>query len=156
MVSTDSGQRVFTWKLTQLVWLAFGLLEALIGVRVILRLIAANPANPFARLVYDLSYVFVWPFLGLTRTPSANGSALEISSLIAMFVYALIAWALVQVIWIVFDRPRGAAVVRETTVVDQAAPVQAVPAPTVPTQVRETTTVVEQTVPARPQNQPRV
>ena len=143
---TDNGQRVFTWKLTQLIWLAFGLLEALIGLRVVLRLIAANPGNPFARLVYDASYIFVWPFLGLTRTPSANGSVLEISSLIGMFVYALVAWALVQLVWIVFDRPRSAAVVRDTTVVDQ----------TTPTRVRETTTVVDQTVPARPHNQPRV
>jgi hypothetical protein len=143
---TDGGQRVFTWKLTELIWLAFGLLEALIGLRVILRLIAANPANPFARLVYDASYIFVWPFLGLTRTPSANGAVLEISSLIGMFVYALVAWALVQMVWIVLARPRGATVVRDTTVVDQ----------TIPTRVRETTVVEQQTVPARPQNQPRV
>ena len=143
---TDNGQRVFTWKLTQLIWLAFGLLEALIGLRVVLRLIAANPGNPFARLVYDASYIFVWPFLGLTRTPSANGAVLEISSLIGMFVYALVAWALVQLVWIVFDRPRGVAVVRDTTVIDQ----------TMPARVRETTTVVEQTVPVRPQNQPRI
>ena len=142
---TNSGQRVFTWKLTQLIWLAFGLLEALIGLRVVLRLIAANPGNPFARLVYDMSYIFVWPFLGLTRTPSANGAVLEISSLIGMFVYALVAWAMVQLVWIVFDRPRGTTVVRDTTVVDQ----------TMPARVRETT-VVEQTVPARPQNQPRL
>jgi hypothetical protein len=119
MVNVDNGQRVFTWKLTQLIWLLFGLLEALIGLRVVLRLIAANPANPFARIVYDLSYVFVWPFLGLTHTPAANGAALEISSLIAMFVYALVGWALVQFVWIVFDRPRSATVVRDTTVVEQ-------------------------------------
>jgi YGGT family len=142
---TDSGQRVFTWKLTQLIWLAFGLLEALIGLRVVLRLIAANPGNPFARLVYAMSYIFVWPFLGLTRTPSANGAVLEISSLIGMFVYALVAWAMVQLVWIAFDRPRGTTVVRDTTVVDQ----------TTPARVRETT-VVKQTVPARPQNQPRL
>ncbi len=123
-------QRIFTWKLTQLVWLLFGLLEALIGLRVLLRLIAANPANFFAVLVYRMSYFFVWPFLGLTRTPNANGAVVEVSSIIAMFVYALIAWAIVQLIWIVFDRPRGATVVRETTVVDQ-------------------------TVPSQPQNQPR-
>jgi hypothetical protein len=120
-----------TWKLTQLVWLLFGLLEALIGLRVVLRLIAANPRNPFALLVYDLSYVFVWPFLGLARTPNANGAVLEISSVIAMFVYALIAWVIVQLVWILFDRPRSTTMVRDTT-------------------------IVEQTVPPRPQNQPRL
>jgi hypothetical protein len=99
--------------------------------RVVLRLIAANPGNPFAVLVYKLSYVFVWPFMGLTRTPSANGAVLEISSLIAMVVYALIGWVLVQLVWILIDRPRTATVVRDTT-------------------------VVEHTVPARPQNQQRM
>jgi hypothetical protein len=92
-----------------------------------------------------MSYIFAWPFLGLTRTPSANGAVLEISSLIGMLVYALVAWAMVQLVWIVFDRPRGTTVVRDTTVVDH----------TMPARVRETT-VVEQTVPARPQNQPRL
>ena len=142
---TVSSNRVFTWKFTQLVWLLFGLLEALIGLRVLLRLIAANPYNPFAQLVYKLSYPFVWPFLGLTRTPSADGMVLEISSLIAMFVYGLIAWVIVQLVWILIDRPRSALLVRDTTMVEH----------TVPTQVRETT-VVEQTIPARPQNQTRV
>src|SRR6266581_62220 len=137
-----TGQRVFTWKFTQLIWLLFGILEALIGLRVVLRLIAANPGNPFAELVYGLSYVFVWPFLGLTRTPSANGSVLEISSLIAMFVYALIGWVLVQLVWILIDRPRS------TTVVDT---------PPSATVVRERTVVeqTQQTQPTRPQNQPR-
>ena len=114
-----SGRRVLTWQLTQLIWLLFGLLEALIGLRVVLRLIAANPSNPFARLVYGLSYVFVWPFVGLTRTPSANGAVLEISSLIGMFVYALLAWAVAQLVWIVFDRANNTTVTRETTVVEQ-------------------------------------
>src|SRR5260370_20763889 len=105
MVNTN-GQRVFTWKLAQLIWLVFGLLESLIGLRVLLRLIAANPFNPFAILVYKLSNVFVWPFLGLTRTPNANGAVVEISSLIAMMVYAAIAWAIVQLVWIALHRPR--------------------------------------------------
>jgi len=41
---------------------------------------------------------------------------LEISSMIAMVVYALIAWALERIIWVIFYRPRGPAVsVTETT-----------------------------------------
>jgi hypothetical protein len=44
------------------------------------------------------------PFFGLTATPSANGSVLELSSLIAMLVYALLAWGIVRVLWIVFEK----------------------------------------------------
>jgi hypothetical protein len=118
-------------KMTQIFWLLFGLLEALIALRFMLKLMAANPANPFAEMVYGLSYVFVWPFLGLTITPSAAGIVLEIPSIIAMIVYALLAWALVQLLWIIADRPNQTTVVRETT-------------------------VVEQPVPPQPQNQPRL
>ena len=134
--------RVFTWKFTQLVWPLFGMLEALIGLRVVLRLIAANPHNPFALLVCNFSYPFVWPFLGLTGTPSANGAVLEISSLIAMFVYALVAWVIVQFVWILIDRPRSAGVVRDTTIVEQIPPSR--------------TTVVERNVPVGPRTQPRM
>ncbi len=118
-MSTYSGARMFTWKLSRFIWLMFGVLEAVIGLRVVLRLIAANPSNPFAIVVYRLSYLFLWPFLGLTRTPSLNGSVLELSSLIAMFVYAVLAWVIVQLVWILFDRPPRPTVVRESTIVDQ-------------------------------------
>jgi hypothetical protein len=39
-----------------------------------------------------------------------------------MFVYALMAWAIVQLIWIVLDYPLSATVVRQTTVVDPMVP----------------------------------
>jgi len=44
------------------------------------------------------------PFFGLTARPSANGSVLELSSLIAMLVYALLAWGIIRVLWIVFEK----------------------------------------------------
>lgn len=48
--------------------------------------------GPFAALVYNLSASFVWPFAGLVASPQSGGMILELSSFIAMFVYALIAW----------------------------------------------------------------
>jgi hypothetical protein len=93
------------WQLTSLLWLGAGLLEGLIGMRVLLKLLAANPGAPFAQLVYALSDVFVWPFLGLTVTPAAEGIVLEIPSIIAMIVYVLLFLALDRFIWLVFVRP---------------------------------------------------
>jgi hypothetical protein len=91
-------------KITQFTWLLFGLLLALIALRVILKLIAANPASPFAALVYGVSDLFLWPFFGLTATPQAGGAIVEIPSIIAMVVYALVAWAIVKVLWLLFSR----------------------------------------------------
>ena len=90
-------------KVTAFIWLLTGILEALIGLRVVLKLIAANPGAPFASLVYSVTDPFLWPFYGLTGTPSAGGMVLEIPSLIAMIVYAAIAWVVVKVIWLVFS-----------------------------------------------------
>src|SRR3989304_6908332 len=103
----DRERRIFTFKATQLVWLLCGVLEALIALRIGLKLIAANPDSPVAALVYSFTSLFLAPFAGLTATPSAGGMVLEVSSVIAMLVYALIAWALERAIWVVFYRPRG-------------------------------------------------
>jgi uncharacterized protein YggT (Ycf19 family) len=99
--------RIFTFKATQIVWLLFGILETLIALRILLKLIGANPSSPIAVLIYAFTDLFLFPFAGLTVTPSAGGMVLEISSLFAMLIYALIAWAVERVIWVIFYRPRG-------------------------------------------------
>ena len=91
-------------KVTQFIWLLFGGLEALIGMRVILLLIGANPANPFTAFVYQLSELFLWPFRNIVANPAFQNYVLEITSLIAMIVYALIGWAIVRLIWVIFYR----------------------------------------------------
>src|SRR5262245_55000882 len=83
------AQRSFMYQITGLLWLMFGALEGLLGLRLILKLLAANPSNPFAQLIYGLSDLFVWPFVGLTVTPSAAGIVVEIYTIIAMVVYAI-------------------------------------------------------------------
>lgn len=92
-------------RFAQLIWLFFGVLEALIGIRVVLKLIAANPANPFANLIYSITNVFLQPFVGLTVTPEAQGIVLEIPAIIAIFAYALLGWVIVRLVWLLFYRP---------------------------------------------------
>jgi len=108
--------RIYTFKATQLVWLLFGTLETLIALRILLKLIAANPSSPIAALIYAFTDLFLFPFAGLTATPSAGGMVLELSSMFAMLIYALIAWAVERLIWVIFYRPRGPIVeVTQTT-----------------------------------------
>lgn len=92
------------YKVTQFVWLLFGGLEALLGIRVILMLIGANPATPFTAFIYQLSELFLWPFRNIVANPAFGNSVLEITSLIAMIVYPLIGWAIVRLIWVLFYR----------------------------------------------------
>jgi len=103
----EREQRIFTFKVTQLIWLLFGILEALIALRIGLKLIGANPDSPIVALIYGFTYLFLFPFQGMTATPSAGGMVLELSSFFAMLIYALIAWAVERIVWLVFYRPRG-------------------------------------------------
>ncbi len=107
---TGAAQRAAAYRVTQFIWMLFGILEALIAIRVVLKLIAANPGNPFASGIYSLTDIFLWPFFGLTGTPAAGGMVLEIPSIIGMIVYALIGWAIVKLIWLLMYRPRTSSI----------------------------------------------
>ena len=103
----EREQRIFSFKATQLIWLFLGILEAFIALRIGLKLIGANPDSPIVALIYGFTYLFLFPFEGMTATPSAGGMVLELSSIFAMGIYALIAWAIERTIWVIFYRPRG-------------------------------------------------
>ena len=113
-------QRIATFKVTQLIWLFLGLLEVLIALRVVFKLIAVNADNLFASLLYFVSGIFVAPFASLADAPAVGGMVLEISSIIAMFVYLLIAWGFERIVYVLFYRPRGPVSVRQTIVSDPA------------------------------------
>jgi hypothetical protein len=112
----ERERQIFTFKATQLIWLILGILEALLALRFVLKLIAANPDSPISVFIYGFTSLFLWPFAGLTATPSAGGMVLEFSTLIAMVIYGLIGWAIERIIWVIFYRPRGP--VTHTTTTD--------------------------------------
>ena len=113
----ERERRIFTFKATQVVWLLLSIFEALLALRFVLKLIGANPASPFAVVLYGFTGLFLYPFAGLIGTPAAGGMVMEISTLIAMLVYGLIAWAVERIIFVIFYRPRGP--VTQTTTTDQ-------------------------------------
>jgi hypothetical protein len=103
----EREQRIFTFKVTQLIWLLLGILEAMIALRIGLKLIGANPESPIVALIYGFTYLFLFPFAGLIGSPAAGNMVLELSSLFAMVIYGLIAWVVERVVWLVFYRPSG-------------------------------------------------
>ena len=117
----EREQRIFSFKATQLIWLCFGILEAMIALRIGLKLIGANADSPIVALIYGFTSLFLFPFTGLIGSPTAGSMVLELSSMFAMLVYALIGWAIERVVWLIFYRPRGGPVVgvTETTTSDR-------------------------------------
>lgn len=94
-------------RINGIIWLLLGVLEVIIGMRVVLKVLAANPDNGFANFIYRVARVFVWPFFGLVAEPtSTSGSVLEVGSIIAMVVYLLIAWGITRLVYLVMKPSR--------------------------------------------------
>lgn len=107
-VVTDpyAPRRATVSKVRQAIYLLFGLIEALVAIRFALRLLGANPAADFAAFIYAITAPLVAPFVGLFGTPQFNGSVLEPHSLVAIIVYALLAWLMAKLVWIVWGETR--------------------------------------------------
>ncbi|MBE0428490.1 MAG: YggT family protein [Thermoleophilia bacterium] len=88
-------------RINGIIWLVFGAIEAIIGIRVILRVLAADPDNAFANFIYQISRLFLMPFFGLVGEPVADGSVLELSSLIGMLIYLLVAWGITRLVYLI-------------------------------------------------------
>lgn len=78
---------------SRIIWLLAGILLILLAFRFVLALLGADPANPFANFIYSVSYPFVAPFFGLFGYHLTYGvSQVEVFTLVAMAVYAVVAW----------------------------------------------------------------
>lgn len=85
--------------MARIVYFIFGLIIAFVALRFVLLLLAANQGNAFVDLVYGISGVFVAPFYGIFgNTPQFGASIVDVSSIVAIVVYALIAWAIVSLV----------------------------------------------------------
>jgi hypothetical protein len=102
-VPMSRNQQIFKSK--QVIWYILAALETLLGLRFILKIIAANPDSGFANFIYTMSSPFLAPFAGLTQTPQANGAVLEIPTLVAMLVYGLLFWFISWLVDLVWRRP---------------------------------------------------
>jgi hypothetical protein len=105
-------RRTYFWpnsgseRAIRLVYLVLGIVETLIAIRVVMKLLGANPSAPFTSFIYTITTPLVAFFQGVFAEPQTNnGSVLEISSLLAMVVWALVAWAIVRIILITRRQP---------------------------------------------------
>jgi uncharacterized membrane protein len=107
-------RRLGMYQINRILWSLLAFLEILLAFRFVLRMIGANPDSGFAVLMYGITGLFVAPFNGLIGTPTSGGSALEVTTLIAMAVYALVFWGFTYVLKMVLERPRARSFTRTT------------------------------------------
>ena len=102
-----ANQNASIARLVNIVYFLFGVLELLLAVRVILHLMGVNAGNGFANFIYVLSAPFVALFASLLQNPVLSPTAvLEVTTIIAMIVYAIVAWLVGRLVWLVLSRPR--------------------------------------------------
>jgi hypothetical protein len=94
-------------KVSQAIYLIFGIVEALIIIRFVLKLLGANAEAGFASLIYRITAPLVAPFVGLFGTPQLNGMVLELESIVAIVVYGLVAWGLAKLAWLLLGETRS-------------------------------------------------
>jgi YggT family protein len=104
IVTADQNSKIA--RIVYIVYFIFAGLEALLGVRVLLRLIGANPDNGFASFINALSGLFVAPFASLFQNPAYGTIVLEVTTMIAMLIYAVLAWVIGRLIWLTLSRTR--------------------------------------------------
>jgi hypothetical protein len=87
-------------KVTQIIWYIAGVLIALLLVRAVLAVLGANLDNGFANFIYALTDPLVAPFRGLLQVGEfqAGVSRLEVETLLAAAVYALITWGITKAV----------------------------------------------------------
>ena len=113
-VRTDAGQetvRTDSRRITRtgpggsemtrrVVVLVFGLIQIVIGARIVLLLLDARETNALVAGILDVSQIFVAPFEGILKTDYLNsaGSVLDIAA-----VVAFVGWTIIEliVIWAV-------------------------------------------------------
>jgi hypothetical protein len=65
--------------------------------RFVLKLLGANAAAGFSAFIYGVTYIFATPFLAVFHnTHIVAGSTFEWTTILAMFVYWVIAWGIIN------------------------------------------------------------
>jgi hypothetical protein len=87
----------------QVIWYILGIIEVVLAFRILLKLLGANTLSGFTNFIYAISGPFAMPFAGILGTTVSSDLVFvfEWSTLIAMAVYAIVAYGIVALFQLV-------------------------------------------------------
>ncbi|MEX0918655.1 MAG: YggT family protein [Candidatus Paceibacterota bacterium] len=94
--SYNSASTKPIYRGTQIVWYILGIIETLLAFRFILKMMGANPYAGFSSFIYSVTSPFAGPFASVFKRSAIEGSVLEWTTLLAMFVYWVIAIGIIH------------------------------------------------------------
>ncbi len=90
------GTKKAIFRLYQVIWYILGVVEILLASRILLKLIGANLNSGFTSFIYSISAPLALPFSGVLGVTTSLANVIEWSTLIAMVVYAVVAFGFVK------------------------------------------------------------
>lgn len=84
----------------RILWFIVGLINVIVAIRFVLLLLGANREAGFTDFIYSLSAPFVAPFVGIFGEPTYGRVVFEVSSILAIVIYSLVAWGIVKLLTI--------------------------------------------------------
>jgi hypothetical protein len=85
----------------QVIWYILGLIEVLLAFRILLKIFGAEGGSGFTSFIYSISNPLAQPFAGIFGVTSGSGMVFEWSTLVAMAVYAIVAYGIVKLIQLI-------------------------------------------------------
>lgn len=96
MDSYNSSSIKPIYRGTQIVRYAVGVIEIFLAFRFVLKMMGANPVAGFADFIYSVTLPFVKPFTAVFKTSTVEGGVFEWTTILAMFVYWIIAEGIIR------------------------------------------------------------
>jgi hypothetical protein len=81
--------------LTQISYCVFAGIEALLVIRLVLKLTGASPLNDLVAWIYNTTRLVVYPFHSVFPSPSNDGPTLELGTLLSMVGYLILFYLVV-------------------------------------------------------------
>lgn len=109
VVASGPGGTAFA---ARIVTFLFGILQALLILRIVLLLLVANAGNDIVNLVFNVTKPFIEPFISmfaLNRVTADQGSVLDIAAIVALIAWTLVEALILGAIRIFSRRPADAA-----------------------------------------------
>jgi hypothetical protein len=95
-------------RTARIIYFLMGFLEVVLAMRFLFRIIGADPNNGLVNFIYNFTGVFVGPFNGIFNDQSLQrGNVIEVSTLLAMAMYAILTYGIIQLLYLVLTPNRS-------------------------------------------------
>lgn len=93
----DMDRRKLLLKVEWIMWAVLGILQFLLGLRLIYKLLDANAIGGFGAFIVGITGVIIAPLGAVLRIPALSGAAFEMTTLAAMAAYLLFFWIIISI-----------------------------------------------------------